>query len=119
MKLAHDAVDSPMLVGNWTCSASEDGTITLSKDIESIEQVDRWRGLGRPRAAVDRRWHAPGFVFQYYVLPDGEPRWLLRCSMLIPAFAFAIMAAVFAFRCRRIQKRLAAFPSSVAAEPKI
>jgi hypothetical protein len=117
IKLAGKDADSPMLVGQWTISA-EAGAITLSKQLESLEQVDRWRRRKALVGAVDRRWHAPGLIFQYLALPGAAPQWLLRCSMAIPIIAFAIMAAFFAFKYRRIQKQLIGPASPVAVEPK-
>jgi hypothetical protein len=115
IKLAGKDADSPMLVGEWTLSA-EAGTITLGKQLESLEQVDKWRTRKALVGAVDRRWHAPGVVFQYLMLPGTAPQWLLRCSMAIPILAFAIMAVAFAFKYRRIQKQLFVPASAVAVE---
>ena len=117
IKLAGKDADSPMLVGEWTISA-ENGALTLSKQLESLEQVDQWRRRKALVGAVDRRWHAPGLVFQYLALPGAAPQWLLRCSMAIPIVAFAIMAATFAFKYRRIQKQLFGPASSVVVESK-
>ena len=118
MKLAPHAADSPVLVGGLSGFPSGEGTVTLSRQIESLEQVDRWRRLQKLRSAVDRRWHAPGLIFQYLALPGAKPQWLLRCSLLVPTFLFAIMALALGWKYRRFQKRLIACPSSLASQLK-
>ncbi len=116
MKLAPHAADSPVLVGEFTAFPSEAGTMTLSRQLESPEQVDRWRRRQKLRGAIDRRLHAPGLVFQYLALPGAKPQWLLRCSLLVPTFLFALIALALAWRYRRIQRRLIALPAALASE---
>lgn len=118
MKLAPHEADSPVLVGELTAFPGEEGTMILSRQLESLEQVDRWRKLQKLRGAVDRRWHAPGLVFQYLALPGAKPQWLLRCSLLVPAFLFAIIALAFGWKYWRIQRRLIALPPALVSESK-
>lgn len=119
MKLAPHAADSPVLVGEWMCFPSEDGTISLSRQLESLEQVGRWRRLNQLGGAVDRHWQVPGLAFQYLAFPGRRPQWLLRCSMLIPAIVIAVMALVFGWKYRRIQKMIAASPALLPVEPEV